>query len=381
MFWAIEAGRVDTDGLRIEGVPADIETLNGWALEGRLEVTALSVGAYPFVQDRYALLPHGASLGDGYGPVVVAREAREPASLAGRRIAVPGPMTTAFLVARLALPAFEPVHLPFDAIMEAVTSGAVEAGVVIHEGQLTYAEHGLERVLDLGAWWLSETGLPLPLGANAVRRNLGDDVAERLSRVLRASIEAASTIARRRSAMPSASGAASPRAPATSSWPCTSTSGRATTGPKAARRGGAAPSRCGDRRVRSPGGPHLRPVVPRSRTRAALLGGAAASVAGAASVVGTWRRSRPRRAGRVTVPGLTARGRGAAGRPRRPARAGRHGDGRGGGPGLPAGPGPAVADGGHPARRPRAPGGARRAGRPRARPLRPHAGARGRRRT
>lgn len=189
MFWAIEAGRVDTDGLRIEGVPADIETLNGWALEGRLEVTALSVGAYPFVQDRYALLPHGASLGDGYGPVVVAREAREPASLAGRRIAVPGPMTTAFLVARLALPAFDPVHLPFDAIMEAVTSGAVDAGVVIHEGQLTYAEHGLARVLDLGAWWLSETGLPLPLGANAVRRNLGDDVAERLSRVLRASIE------------------------------------------------------------------------------------------------------------------------------------------------------------------------------------------------
>lgn len=189
MFWAIAAGRVDADGFEIEGVPADIETLNGWARVGRLEVTALSVGAYPFVQDRYALLPHGASLGDGYGPVVVARERLDADALAGRLVAVPGPLTTAFLVARLALPGFEPVHLPFDSIMDAVASGAVDAGVVIHEGQLTYAEHGLERVLDLGAWWTAETGLPLPLGANAVRRDLGGDVAGRLSRVLHASIE------------------------------------------------------------------------------------------------------------------------------------------------------------------------------------------------
>ena len=190
MFWAIATGRVDADGFEIEGVPADIETLNGWAREGRLEVTALSVGAYPFVQDRYALLPHGASLGEGYGPVVVAREELDPTVLEGRRVAVPGPLTTAFLVARLALPPFEPVHLPFDAIMDAVAAGTVDAGVVIHEGQLTYAEQGLHRVLDLGAWWTSETGLPLPLGANAVRRDLGDDVATRLSRVLLASIEA-----------------------------------------------------------------------------------------------------------------------------------------------------------------------------------------------
>lgn len=190
MFWAIEAGRIDTRGLEIEGVPADIETLNGWALEGRLEVTALSVGAYPHVRDRYALLPHGASLGDGYGPVVVARDAIEPADLDGARIAVPGRLTTAFLAARLALPSFEPVHTAFDAIMDDVAAGAVDAGVVIHEGQLTYAAAGLVKVLDLGAWWLAETGLPLPLGANAIRRDLPTDVAPRLSMVLHEAIEA-----------------------------------------------------------------------------------------------------------------------------------------------------------------------------------------------
>ena len=190
MFWAIAEGRVDTDGFEIEGVPADIETLNGWAREARLEVSALSVGAYPFVQDRYALLPHGASLGEGYGPIVVARRPLAPGDLAGRPVAVPGPLTTAFLTARLALPPFEPLHLPFDEVTAAVLDGRVEAGIVIHEGQLTYRRQGLELVLDLGAWWREETGLPLPLGANAVRRDLGEDATARLSAVLRASIDA-----------------------------------------------------------------------------------------------------------------------------------------------------------------------------------------------
>ncbi len=189
MFWAIAAGRVDTDGFSIEGVPADIETLNGWAREGRLEVTALSVGAYPFVQSRYALLPHGASLGIGYGPVVVARSDCAVADLAGRRVAVPGALTTAYLTARLCLPPFEPVQLPFDEVLRAVQAGDVDAGVVIHEGQLTYRREGLALVVDLGAWWQGETGLPLPLGANAIRRDLGDDAGRRLSRVLHAAIE------------------------------------------------------------------------------------------------------------------------------------------------------------------------------------------------
>jgi 1,4-dihydroxy-6-naphthoate synthase len=190
MFWAIAERRVDTRGLEIEGIPADIETLNGWALEGRLEATALSVGAYPHVAARYALLPHGASLGDGYGPVVIAREPLPPEALAGRPVAVPGELTTAFLVARLALPAFEPVQLPFDRVMAAVREGRADAGVVIHEGQLTWSGEGFERVLDLGRWWHGETGLPLPLGANAIRRDLDPDVAVRLSEVLRDGIEA-----------------------------------------------------------------------------------------------------------------------------------------------------------------------------------------------
>jgi len=191
MYWAIAAGRVDTRGHEFEPVVADIETLNGWALEGRLEVTALSAGAYPHVHGQYALLPHGASLGDGYGPVVVAREPVEAAALAGCRVAVPGRLTTAYLVARLALPPFDAVFTPFDAIFDAVTSGEVDAGVVIHEGQLGWQELGLSRVVDLGAWWLQETGLPLPLGAVAIRRDVPEDAAREVSAVLREAIDAA----------------------------------------------------------------------------------------------------------------------------------------------------------------------------------------------
>jgi 1,4-dihydroxy-6-naphthoate synthase len=188
MVWAIAEGAVDTRGLDVELVPADIQTLNTWAGEGRLEATALSVGAYPGVQDRYRLLAHGASLGEGYGPVVISREPLAPADLAGRRVAVPGPQTTAFLTARLALPAFEPVQLDFTAIMDAVAAGDVAAGVVIHEGQLTWEREGFARVLDLGAWWEGETGMPLPLGAVAVRRDLPGDRAADLSAVLREAV-------------------------------------------------------------------------------------------------------------------------------------------------------------------------------------------------
>ena len=188
MVWAIAERALDLRGFEIELVPADIQTLNGWALEGRLEATAMSVGAYPGVQDRYRLLGHGASLGEGYGPVVIAREPLTLDRLAGMRVAVPGPQTTAFLTARLALPAFEPVQLDFERIMDAVASGDVAAGVVIHEGQLTWEAEGFARVLDLGAWWEGETGMPLPLGAVAMRRDVPEDRAADLSAVLKEAV-------------------------------------------------------------------------------------------------------------------------------------------------------------------------------------------------
>jgi len=189
MFWALAAGTIDTRGFRFEQVLQDIQTLNEWALEGRLEVTAISLYAYPFVQDRYALLPHGASIGSGYGPVVVAREPLSVEELREVEILVPGTMTTAFLATRLALGEFRWRELPFDRIVDEITSGRAAAGVVIHEGQLTYEESGLQKVLDLGEWWLLETGLPLPLGVNVARRDLGDALPE-LSAVLLESIRA-----------------------------------------------------------------------------------------------------------------------------------------------------------------------------------------------
>jgi 1,4-dihydroxy-6-naphthoate synthase len=171
MAWAFEAGKVETRGLDIELVPADIQSLNEWAVEGRLEVTALSAGAYPSVADRYILLPHGASFGEGYGPIVVARELLD---LRAVEIVTPGPLTTAKRVLELALgDAVRTRDLPFDQVLEEVTSGRAEAGLLIHEGQLTFAEHGLHKLLDLGVWWRDETGLPLPLGLVAARRDVG----------------------------------------------------------------------------------------------------------------------------------------------------------------------------------------------------------------
>jgi 1,4-dihydroxy-6-naphthoate synthase len=186
MVWALAAGAVDTRGLELEPVSSDIQTLNEWALDGRLEVTALSAGAYPSVADHYLLLPHGASFGDGYGPVVVARE---EVDLGGVEIVTPGPLTTAKRVLELALGGnVRTRDLPFDQVLAEVVEGRAAAGLLIHEGQLTYADAGLVKLLDLGVWWQQNVGLPLPLGLVGIRRDLErrDDV----SAVLREAIVA-----------------------------------------------------------------------------------------------------------------------------------------------------------------------------------------------
>ena len=189
MFYGLAEGHVDTEGLHFQHILKDIETLNQWAREGRLEITAISVHAYAYVADKYAILTHGASMGDNYGPIVVTREPAKPEDLRGRRIAIPGTMTSAFLALRLYLGDFEYDILPFDEIMEAVSAGKAEAGLLIHEGQLTHESFGLHSVVDLGKWWHERTnGLPLPLGVNAVRRDLGAEKMAQLSRILKASI-------------------------------------------------------------------------------------------------------------------------------------------------------------------------------------------------
>ena len=187
MYWALTTDLVDTRGFEFEQVLADIQTLNHWARAARLEVTAISLAAYPFVQQDYALLPHGASIGSGYGPVVVTCEPRTLEDLATMEIVVPGRLTTAFLVLRMALGEFAHRELAFEQIPDEVASGRAEAGLIIHEGQLTFSEHGLVKVLDLGEWWLLETGLPLPLGVNVARRDV--ERPRDLSGVLRDAIQ------------------------------------------------------------------------------------------------------------------------------------------------------------------------------------------------
>ena len=190
MFWGLAAGVVDPRGFEFEHVLRDIQTLNEWALEGRLEVTAISLHAYPLVQDRYVLLPHGASMGSGYGPIVVASDPLTTKELRGIEVVVPGRLTTAFLALRLCIGDFRYRELPFDEILAEVSSGRAVAGLLIHEGQLTYEAEGLHKVVDLGRWWLEETGLPLPLGANVARRDLGAETLRELSAVLAESIRA-----------------------------------------------------------------------------------------------------------------------------------------------------------------------------------------------
>ncbi len=189
MFWALSQGVLDTDGIAIEHVLADIETLNQAAFEGRYEVTALSLHAYAHLHDRYQLMPSGASFGDGYGPVVVAKERFEREDLTGMEVAIPGRLTTAALALKLWQPAVSTRVVPFDEILDVVARGEAAAGVVIHEGQLTYGEQGLVSIVDLGAWWKEETGGPLPLGANGIRRDLPEETKRLLCRLLRESID------------------------------------------------------------------------------------------------------------------------------------------------------------------------------------------------
>jgi len=192
MFWGLASAAVDTRGYEFEPVIEDIQTLNELALDARLEVTAMSAATYPRVQDRYLLLPHGASIGSGYGPIVVARGELSLDELRSIEIAVPGELTTAFLVLRMALGGDFPYRvMPFDEIQPEVESGRAAAGLLIHEGQLTYRDAGLRKCLDLGEWWLLETGLPLPLGVNAIRRDLGERTVADVSAILGESIDAA----------------------------------------------------------------------------------------------------------------------------------------------------------------------------------------------
>jgi 1,4-dihydroxy-6-naphthoate synthase len=190
MFYALAERLIDTGELEFEHVLRDIETLNQAAFEGRYEITAVSIHAYAYLDERYALLSSGASMGEGYGPLVVARRPLDEAELAGVEVAVPGALTSAALALRLWNPALRTVVRPFDEIVPAVVSGELAAGVVIHEGQLTWREEGLHALVDLGVWWGEQTGgLPLPLGGNVVRRDLGDEMVRRLARLLRQAVE------------------------------------------------------------------------------------------------------------------------------------------------------------------------------------------------
>src|SRR3954465_7564843 len=188
MFFGLASGAVDTGGIEVEQVLSDIETLNRAAFEGRYEVTAVSFHAYAHLIDKYALLPHGASMGDKYGPIVVSR-ADGPTKVKGSTIAIPGTLTTAYLTLRIYEPDFEYVVVPFDQIGEAVLQGRAEAGLLIHEGQQTYQEEGLAKIVDLGEWWSERTGgLPLPLGGNIIRRDLGPEMIAKVSKLLHDSI-------------------------------------------------------------------------------------------------------------------------------------------------------------------------------------------------
>lgn len=195
MFFALAQGRIDTGRYRFVHELVDIETLNRRAFQGELELTALSVHAYAYLSDRYVLCPCGASMGDGYGPMLVARQARPLEEMSAASIAVPGTLTTAYLALRLCLgPQFRQVVVPFDQILDVVVAGQfegtpIDAGLIIHEGQLTYAEQRLQLLVDLGRWWLDRTGLPLPLGANGIRRDLGPETIRDVNRLLHASIE------------------------------------------------------------------------------------------------------------------------------------------------------------------------------------------------
>jgi 1,4-dihydroxy-6-naphthoate synthase len=189
MFYALATHKLSTPGYKYTHVLSDIQTLNDAALTETYDVTAVSFAAYPFLRDKYVLLDCGASFGENYGPIVVSSRSMRPQELAGKRIGVPGLRTTAFLTLKLFEPNFEAVVIPFDKILDAVQNQAVEAGLLIHEGQLLFPQLGLHRVIDLGVWWHDRTKLPLPLGGNAVRRALGPELGRHIAKTIRGSIE------------------------------------------------------------------------------------------------------------------------------------------------------------------------------------------------
>jgi 1,4-dihydroxy-6-naphthoate synthase len=189
MFWALAHHKIDTEGLTFEHTLTDIETLNREAMKGTYELTAISYHAYAKVYDKYALLNVGSSVGDKYGPVVIAKKPFTKDALKQVTVAVPGEMTTAYLALKIWEPDVKTVVVPFDQIMERVESGEFEAGLIIHEGQLTYQKQGFVKVVDLGEWWFEETNLTLPLGGNAIRLDLGDDLIQKIGRVLKRSVE------------------------------------------------------------------------------------------------------------------------------------------------------------------------------------------------
>jgi 1,4-dihydroxy-6-naphthoate synthase len=188
MFYGLARGKVECNGFEVSHVLTDIETLNQQAREGVHEVTAISFHAYPYVSDKYALMPCGGSIGDGYGPLLVAREPLAPGDIAKKTVAVPGTLTSAYLALQLFAPGVATRVVPFDAILDEVQAGRADVGLVIHEGQLTYGGQGLHKILDLGVWWKEETGLPLPLGGNAVRRDLGPEAMAGLTRLVRETV-------------------------------------------------------------------------------------------------------------------------------------------------------------------------------------------------
>lgn len=189
MFYGLATNKIRVPGLKFTHTLTDIETLNRKAMEGFYDVTAISFHAYPYIQDQYALMPCGGSVGDKYGPMVIAPRAFGLEDLKRMRVAVPGTLTTAYLALKLFAPKIETAVVPFDQIIPEVLAGKYEAGLIIHEGQLTYERSGLQRILDLGKWWFELTGLPLPLGGNAIRRELGPELISQITRALRDSIQ------------------------------------------------------------------------------------------------------------------------------------------------------------------------------------------------
>src|SRR5215212_3795406 len=188
MFYGLATNKIDTGALHFQHLLKDIQTLNEEAMRGTFDVTAISFHAYAYIADKYALLPHGASIGDNYGPIVVSREPVRAEDLSGLKVAVPGELTSAFLALRIFNPSFEYEVVPFDQIIAAVQEGRCDAGLLIHEGQLFYQKLGLHKVIDLGEWWHERTGLPLPMGGNVIRRELGPEMTRKVSQCLRESI-------------------------------------------------------------------------------------------------------------------------------------------------------------------------------------------------